>query len=149
MNATPPPSPRRQSRPNLPMTATAFRKEVSALRAALRRRFGSSLHHADYAQRSSPDNRPDAHNLLREVQDPAYHDQCDLFDHVSLDCLKSEDMHGIVILDLYVYVREGFGDYELYDNAYAYFVDGVFKGLSHYGSEAPARMLASLTGAAA
>lgn len=132
---------------NLPITLTAFRKEVSALRAALRKKFGSSLHHADYAQRSSPDNRPDAHNLLREVQDPAYHEQCDLFDHISLDCLKNEDMRGIVILDLYVYVREGFGDYELYDNVYAYFVDGKFKGLSGYFGEAPARMLETLQAA--
>jgi hypothetical protein len=117
--------------PNLPMTLTAFNKQVSALNKALRRRYDTSFHHAEYAERASPDQRPNSYNLLPEVLNPEYANQCDLFDKNRLSSLKHEDFHGWVVLDLYVYVRYGL-DYELGDNAYAWFKDGEFKALTGY-----------------
>lgn len=115
---------------NLPISVTAFRAELTKLRKALKQRFGSSFHHAEYGDRSSPDNRADSHNLFREELDADYHEQCGLHDILHLDELLHANMHGPVVLDLYVYEFCGFNDWSLATNEYAYFLDGRFIGLA-------------------
>jgi len=132
MNDThPAPSPRK-SYTNLPMTLTAFTKQVAALRKALRDLYGSSFHHAELGIRASPDDRPDAHNVLREDLDPEYHAECDVYDTVPLDELRFQSMHGPVVLDLYVYEKTEWGGpdgYQLFSNAGAFFRNGKFIGV--------------------
>lgn len=112
--------------PNLPITATDFRKQVSALNSALKARYGSVFHHAEFAKRASPDKRRDNHNLLCEFQNHDYAAQCDLHDKLRLKELCDVNMRGVVVLDLYVYTFSGFNDWELADNVYALFQDGIF-----------------------
>jgi hypothetical protein len=134
----------RKSYPNLPMTPTAFKKEIAALNSAIWEMFGSDVfHHAEFAYRDSPDDREDRHNVLREQLDPAYHAQCDLFDKYKADAenMKDLDMHGPVILDLYVYENIGYGDYDLLTNVYAYFKNGKLIGVAEFDSPNNASLL--------
>lgn len=136
----------RKSYPNLPMTLTAFKQEISALNSAIRKMFGSDVfHHAEFAYRDSPDDREDRHNVLREQLDPSYRAECDLFDKYPADaeCMKTLDMHGPVILDLYVYEKShwdgGCGD--LLTNVYAYFKNGKLIGVAEFDSPNNASLL--------
>jgi hypothetical protein len=132
---------------NLPMTMTAFRKQVAVLNAALKKRFGADVfHHAEYANRewatprADRDESADKHNILTEMLDREYHKQCDLFDKSKLSELGvyGDNMHGAVVLDVWVYETLGYGDeYDLLDQVNAYFKNGEFIGLSSYEPEDP------------